>query len=1019
MSYNDQGDLENQLSHDIVKLSEHLKELKAEFGCLTQNFISKDNFQKELNGAIDEACESYGNIRESRVLHKIWNGLDISSSKLGELDRDFFTMMMLNDAISWYEPSFYDIAIPYISMTWLYGLTAFVIQVVLGGILIWDQMDDTYFGTQMSIPIKALHGIRIVQVFTIFLSAMSQTDLLLGLRTILLLPLHDRDHWNEFLGNKNKKHKGTRTWIWHIFFPNMLKMVQGSLVLTATFVVIIQSDDVVDLLKDFSALYVVSNADDIFFNMAYNGYFGRELYDKATFVKQHKFDEKNEQHKLYLPLSLFIICLMLLSGWIYVTIGQQNGHYVKQKFPLCPFEEIFQGQSYLSIIGDDTCQFKKGEGTNILNCGWDGEDCVILNQRYPNCNATDISLLGDGKCDFGEYNTIECGFDNGDCVVNNKKIRELYPLCPIDNLKNGKTFLSFIADGKCNFKIGEGTNILECGWDGDDCARFNDKYRECIVHDMLLLGDGICDFGDYNSNECGFDDGDCIEHNENMAIKYPDCEHSSLIGDGICHGGHYLSDLCGMEEGDCADCQVPNVSILGNGICDGGEYFTPECGFDGGDCKNCNASETHRVGDGVCDGGEYLTSECGFDGGDCIGCNVDNPSLLGDGFCNGGNYFTQECGFDGRDCENCDVENPSWVGDGFCDEGVYNTEDCSYDGGDCVHSITHVGNVYENRPKWRGGVIASNGFVYGIPSSATKMLKFNPITESSILVGNSLGGEKEKWVDGVLGLDGFIYGVPGDADSILRFDPVSETTSLIGKGHNLLLPMKKFSGGVVVPDGHIYFLPSDETKVVKFNPSNLTDPLSVLNTNNIQIKGKSIIGGVVGKDGNVYGIPNDGRRVLKITVSNDTVSFIGDEYPGKQKWRSGILAKDGNIYACPTDSNQILKIDVTTQRTSLVGPNLGNAPKKWSNFVEGPDGFLYGIPWSSDKILQFDPSRKITTMIDMNIKSVSTPEKNGPQPTRWSSAVLASNNVVYGIPNAEKQILAFTPILYKKKRSPS
>lgn len=54
---------------------------------------------------------------------------------------------------------------------------------------------------------------------------------------------------------------------------------------------------------------------------------------------------------------------------------------------------------------------------------------------YPGCTDDMLSLIGNGICDGGEYNTEQCGWDGGDCILYD------YPECHVNSL-------SLIGDGK-------------------------------------------------------------------------------------------------------------------------------------------------------------------------------------------------------------------------------------------------------------------------------------------------------------------------------------------------------------------------------------------------------------------------------------------------------------------------------------------------------------------------------------------------------------------------------------------
>ena len=119
-----------------------------------------------------------------------------------------------------------------------------------------------------------------------------------------------------------------------------------------------------------------------------------------------------------------------------------------------------------------------------------------------------------------------------------------YPDCNVDT-SNIPWYMRHPGDGVCAYEL----NIPECGFDGGDCAEFNEKWPNCKpiigAHNggnMLrwvfgspagvryalsnggefwyeMLNNTICDQF-LNTEGCGYDGGDCIEFDEN----YPGCE---------------------------------------------------------------------------------------------------------------------------------------------------------------------------------------------------------------------------------------------------------------------------------------------------------------------------------------------------------------------------------------------------------------------------------------------------------------------------------------------------------------
>ena len=69
---------------------------------------------------------------------------------------------------------------------------------------------------------------------------------------------------------------------------------------------------------------------------------------------------------------------------------------------------------------------------------------------------------------------------------------------------------------------------------------------------------------------------------------------------------------------------------------------------------------------------------------------------------------------------------------------------------------TLVGEELEGDSKWIAPLAAPNGFVYGIPAHARRVVKFNPVDKSFTHVGPDFGDEEWKWGTGAMN-DSGIY----------------------------------------------------------------------------------------------------------------------------------------------------------------------------------------------------------------------------------------------------------------------
>jgi hypothetical protein len=260
-------------------------------------------------------------------------------------------------------------------------------------------------------------------------------------------------------------------------------------------------------------------------------------------------------------------------------------------------------------------------------------------------------------------------------------------------------------------------------------------------------------------------------------------------------------------------------------------------------------------------------------------------------------------------------------------------------------SSTSFPSIFTGSGRWWGGVLASNGKIYGIPYNSTNILVIDPynntlttIDISGLVPAPVAGG----WVGGVLAPNGTdIYCAPYNATRILKINTINDTASYVVTA---IAGSTKFAGGVLAPNGFIYFIPRTAANIFYVNTA--TD--AVASTAHGQ--GVSWSGGVLGQDGLVYWIPySNGNIVVMTPGPTGTPAFttIASPVAGSNKWNGGILAANGRIYGIPYDNNNVLVINTTvtpaTATTIPTGISL-TINAKWLGGVLAPNGRIYGIP---------------------------------------------------------------------------
>lgn len=281
------------------------------------------------------------------------------------LENDTFTIMMLSTRYGF---------------AWFFLFTLFLVQLcLLMGILeeLLFQRDRDLFRT-LHVPIANKLTVTVGQSLAIIFAIFSQRDLLEGVAVFVALMKHDNYAQLNILPNGERvRNNSTLFWIEKVFFSYFIKLSVSVLTLFTAMVLILQSNDLIDLLKDFTALFIVASLDNFVYASIGDGYFGH-LFDKEL-KRKERIKIKAETRFTFLlckkiPVQSLLFGLLLasmLTIWGYVGYKQISGIYFFESHPNCRTAFDLAPSLQYHYWGDDYCDPR----LYTEQCGMDGGDC--------------------------------------------------------------------------------------------------------------------------------------------------------------------------------------------------------------------------------------------------------------------------------------------------------------------------------------------------------------------------------------------------------------------------------------------------------------------------------------------------------------------------------------------------------------------------------------------------------------------------------------------------------------------
>jgi hypothetical protein len=316
-------------------------------------------------------------------------------------------------------------------------------------------------------------------------------------------------------------------------------------------------------------------------------------------------------------------------------------------------------------------------------------------------------------------------------------------------------------------------------------------------------------------------------------------------------------------------------------------------------------------------------------------------------------------------------------------------------------TLIGIGDKIQGPCKWLAFVDGKNGFFYGIPCDARRVVKFDPLDKSLTEIGPDFGEGGYKWMCGVLANNSSIYCAPYCADRVLKIDPIQGTVETLD---DIELPETGYDlwqSGALAADSTIYYMPCNARRIMRLNPDN--DSLSSVG-DDLGEGGYKCSGTVVGNDDCLFGIPDEATRIVKFDPANpDTTSTVGEEAEELFECDKGVLAGDGDIYAV-NKYGQVLKVDTANNNYTWIGDPFYYSVaygRGWGHPIIGVDKCIYWPPSYANRVLTFDPkTQQLPSLVGDDFGGIRC---------KWQGGALATDGAIYCVPNCSTQFLAIDP----------
>ena len=211
-----------------------------------------------------------------------------------------------------------------LSFPFVTGLLATILKDIIFYLVMMNLIDFTSSFNRFGIPVSVSTPVLFSQFLAFGISVFTQNDLLTGM--VLLYQGYSKEIKDVYGKSDSRTGGGGRFGQW--LFAVFCLFVDGLFGLVVTFMLIITSSTVLDVLLNFAAVEFVAGLDDAVFSLCEMGFLGRLNKLEADLVSEstHK-PKRNQASKMLHAMGLVGILGVVLFFWGYIYSMQVRGVY--------------------------------------------------------------------------------------------------------------------------------------------------------------------------------------------------------------------------------------------------------------------------------------------------------------------------------------------------------------------------------------------------------------------------------------------------------------------------------------------------------------------------------------------------------------------------------------------------------------------------------------------------------------------------------------------------------------------